>query len=75
MPLYTWECDTCSSITEVRHAIEQYDLPPEEGCSKCGERSLHKIIIRPSTCKGFILKEGGAGGFHDQEYSRFRSIK
>jgi putative FmdB family regulatory protein len=74
MPIYNWRCGACDRETEIIRAMSDYQVPPEK-CDCGGTQFRGPLIERPKTCKGFILKEGGAGGFHDHEYTRNRSIK
>lgn len=74
MPTYDWECRECTEVTQVTHSSsKQYDVPPENGCEKCGSKSLDKIIVRPANCKGVILL--GETGWHHTDYSKYRSIR
>lgn len=74
MPTYDWECPKCSEVTAIARPSDDY-LKPPEACDRCGNREdLKKIIVRPGAVKGFILIRG-IGGFHDHEYTRYRSIK
>lgn len=74
MPLYDWRCNDCQTMNEIIRPSAEYNKPPDQ-CSDCGGCALTQIISRPKTVKGFILIEGGAGGFHNFEYTRNRSIK
>ena len=56
MPIYTWECDSCSASIGVRNKIEDYKSPPEKECSKCGEdkwtRQMSASVIQGNLQKG-----------------------
>ena len=44
MPLYEYECQTCGSRAEVRHAIAD---PPPSCCAACGG-PLERVFTPPS---------------------------
>lgn len=73
MPLYDWQCRECESVTEVIRNSMQYDVPPEDGCEKCGSGALDKIVIRPKGVKGYLLL--GDHGWHHTDFTKYRSIK
>jgi putative FmdB family regulatory protein len=76
MPIYDWECGKCGGVSLIFRRMADFQVPPAT-CDHCHTTSedLSKVITRPDNVKGFILKEGGAGGFHDFEYTKYRSIK
>jgi putative FmdB family regulatory protein len=44
MPLYEYECESCSHRFEV---IQKFSDPPVEKCPKCGG-AVHKLIASPA---------------------------
>jgi predicted nucleic acid-binding Zn ribbon protein len=71
--IYPWLCKTCDQVTDVIRALADIDLPPE-ACEHCSSKELKRVIIRPDKVKGVILMDTGTG-FHDHNYTRYRSIK
>lgn len=52
MPIYEYQCENCSEITE---AIQKFSDAPLTDCGDCGESALKKLLSAP----GFRLKGGG----------------
>lgn len=70
MPTYNWKCAKCNTVTEIFRPVKDYEIPPDDGCPKCGGKELQRTI----EAKTFILKDGGVG-WHDTNYTKYRSIK
>lgn len=61
MPIYEYLCDTCDTVKEVLHRIEE-DI--QVSCDNCGtEIPMHKIVSTGS----FILN---GTGFYKNEYKK-----
>jgi putative FmdB family regulatory protein len=73
VPTYSWECEACNEITEVVRKFDEMDVGPA-WCSACQQTTLRRVILGPrsSKVKGYILE---GGGWHADEYTRYRSIK
>lgn len=76
MPVYDWECQTpdCKHVTAVFRSIVDYELGPDEGCEKCKGKDL-KRIIKEWKKEQTIKVHGGTVRWHDEEYTKNRSIK
>lgn len=72
MPIYSWECADCKGATDVMRNSSDIDKVPEL-CEHCPSTQFtHRLIARPTGCKGFILVDSGYGwpshGFYSQRY-------
>lgn len=74
MAVYTWACDECNTITEVTCSMDQYDVPPAGGCSKCPNKKIYRVIQSFSKHQ-FIKVWGGIAPFHDEAYSKRGPIR
>lgn len=72
---YTWLCD-CGHETIVSRKMSDIDVPPDNGCEQCQSKDLKRIISLgdKKNVKGFILVEGGTAKWHNEGYSKTRSI-
>lgn len=52
MPVYEFECQTCSEVTE---RLQKVSDPPPDKCDACGSDQLKRVISRTS----FQLKGSG----------------
>ncbi len=52
MPIYEYQCEKCTEVTE---AIQKFSDDPLKTCPVCGEEGLNKLLSAPS----FRLKGEG----------------
>ncbi|WP_422451036.1 MULTISPECIES: FmdB family zinc ribbon protein [unclassified Endozoicomonas] len=52
MPIYEYQCEQCSEVTE---AIQKFGDAPLRDCPVCGQAALKKLLSAPA----FRLKGGG----------------
>ena len=46
MPTYTWCCQECENLYEIKNPIKDFEIPPFDKCPDCGgklERGLHPL--------------------------------
>ena len=68
---YSWLCED-GHETEVERKLADIDVAPER-CSACTKVPNKRIIlVNKSGVKGFILE---GSGWHNDNYSKYRSIK
>lgn len=74
MPMYVWECVDCKTQVEITRPISRIDEAPDGPCEKCDNACYTRIVYPPriTKAKGFILN---GSGWHDTEYSKYRSLK
>jgi predicted nucleic acid-binding Zn ribbon protein len=76
---YQWKCETCGTEMEVLRTMDDNGVPPlpaeiaGKPCANAEGHEFHRDYQRPKNCKGFILL--GESGWHDKEYTKYRSIK
>lgn len=60
MPIYEFECPTCSTVSEF--TLKMSDPYPKD-CPKCGKPGLEKLMSRTA----FVLQ---GGGWYNEAYSK-----
>lgn len=71
---YVWECLDCKKESEVIAKVDDRNIPPKGGCPICASSNISRVQIpqRPKGVKGFVLE---GHGWHDQDYSSYKSRK
>ncbi|WP_299734389.1 FmdB family zinc ribbon protein [uncultured Endozoicomonas sp.] len=54
MPIYEYQCEQCSEVTE---AIQKFSDAPLSDCPTCGEPALKKLLSAPA------FRLGGSGWY------------
>lgn len=78
MPFYDYVCSKCGHEDTVKQSIADYQaapIVPDNVCSDGEPCTMGRDYKseRPRNIKGYILL--GDSGWHDKEYTRYRSIK
>ncbi len=74
MPIYDFQCEKCDHVTAVSMKMSEYTgEPPTSGCEKCGAKEMYRKIQWKKEQTGLVW--GGTCGWHNEIYSRTRSIK
>ena len=67
MPMYSWKCESCSTVTEVIRSIKDIDNGPDEGCEACRGKDLKRVI--PEFKREQVsLVWGGQAPWHSEGY-------
>lgn len=75
-PIFDWRCleEGCKHEMTTVAPMSEYRTPPENGCEKCGSKNVERFI--PTWEKHQTIKVfGGIAPFHDEEYTKTRSIR
>ncbi len=68
MPLYTYECETCKLIFDVRHSIKER----LEKCESCGAQDLRRVPSIPFIVKKATESATSAGSLVEKSIKEAR---
>jgi len=57
MPFYSFHCEQCKEVFEIRASIREKEAGLKPDCPKCGSNKTHQLITA-----GLVIRRGATAG-------------